>query len=72
MSTSLVTSDPKLLNSPVFPVVAVPEHPLAFSSQSEMALSDPIEDIRVRAQTMSSVLREIIEQRPSRHWGINE
>jgi hypothetical protein len=72
MSTPLVTSDPKLSNAAVSPAVAVPGHPLALSSKPDAILSDPMEDIRVRAETISSLLREIIDQRPPRHWGINE
>jgi hypothetical protein len=33
---------------------------------------DPEEDIRLRAETMTSTLKGIIDFRPPRHWGINE
>jgi hypothetical protein len=76
MSTSLVTYDPKQLNALVPPVVAVPDNSLALSSEMSVTLSgpiaDPMEEIRIRAETVSSLLREIIEQRPPLHWGINE
>jgi hypothetical protein len=34
--------------------------------------ADPIEDIRVRAETVSSILKDMMDRQPSRHWGINE
>ena len=39
----------------------------------ELNGSDPLEDIRIRAETVSKVLQEIVDRRTTRrHWGINE
>jgi hypothetical protein len=72
MSTSLAIFDPKQLNKLMPPMVAVPDNSPGSSSDTHLTLSDPIEDIRIRAHTVSALLREIIEQRPPVHWGINE
>jgi hypothetical protein len=34
--------------------------------------SDPLEDIRVRAETVSALLKGIMDHGATRHWGINE
>ena len=33
---------------------------------------DTIEEIHQRAETMTSLLREILDYQPATHWGINE
>ena len=72
MSMLLITSlDPKQLNAAVASTIVDLDNQPALSSKAEASLSDAMEDIRVRAETMSSLLRDIID-RPPRHWGINE
>jgi hypothetical protein len=41
-------------------------------SSSGEILCDPLEDIRVRAETVSKLLKEIMDRGATRHWGINE
>ena len=68
MDMLLVTSaNPKQLNAAETSAVVV-------STDSTMLCSDtdPIEDIRVRAETMSLLLKDMMERHPTRHWGINE
>jgi hypothetical protein len=43
-----------------------------FPSPSSSASPDPLEDIRVRAETVSTLLKEIMDRGAMRHWGINE
>ncbi len=72
MDMLLVTyADPKQLNAAEPPVVAVST---AISTDSPVLCSDPdpIEDIRVRAETVSLLLKDMMERQPTRHWGINE
>jgi hypothetical protein len=33
---------------------------------------DPLEDIRIRAETVSKLLKEIMNHGTTRHWGIND
>ena len=68
LGTSL---NPKQLNAAAVSTIGDLDKLPSLSSQAETTLSDAMEDIRVRAETMSSLLRDIID-RPPRHWGINE
>jgi hypothetical protein len=67
--------DALLVNSPE-PKLLIRDTPdsllVAADTAPPVPASDPIEDIRVRAETVSSVLRDIINQPSMRHWGINE
>jgi len=68
MNVLLVTYvDPKQLTAATPPAVVVSNDSPALCSNL-----DPIEDIRIRAETVSSLLKDIMDFRPSRHWGINE
>ena len=72
MSMLLRTSlNPKQLNAAAASTIVDLDNQPALSSQAEATLSDAMEDIRIRAETMSSLLRDMID-RPPRHWGINE
>ena len=68
MNGLLVTSvDPKQLNAAEIPAVVVSnETPVPGSHP------DPIEAIRVRAETVSLILKDMMDRHPVRHWGINE
>ncbi len=44
----------------------------ALPSPTDETISDPLEDIRIRAETVSTLLREIMDHGATRHWGINE
>jgi hypothetical protein len=72
MSMLLITSlNPKQLNAAAASTMGDLDNLPPLPSKAEATLSDAMEDIRVRAETMSSLLRDIID-RPPRHWGINE
>ncbi len=72
MKTLLVTSvDPKLSDSAAS-LMIVESGSSAFVPSLDPLLLDPIKDIRVRAETMTSLLQGIIDYRPPMHWGINE
>ncbi|MGC9941392.1 MAG: hypothetical protein ABSE48_06125 [Verrucomicrobiota bacterium] len=63
----VISVDPKQLNAAVTAaIVASTDSPVSPPN------SDPIEDIRVRAETVSSLLKDMMDRHPSRHWGINE
>jgi hypothetical protein len=71
MNATLNTSNPKLLND-----VAI-----CSRAANNLLLSrhdpDPtpfyaIEEIHIRAETMTPLLKEILDFRPPPHWGINE
>ena len=44
----------------------------ALNAPAGETISDPLEAIRVRAETVSTLLREIMDHGATRHWGINE
>jgi hypothetical protein len=62
---------PEQLNAAIPPSAMVtgelPPLPLSGASAAEA-----FEDIRVRAETVSTLLKEIVNERTTRHWGINE
>ncbi len=48
-------------------------NPALLPSAGQLRGSDPAEDIRVRAETVTEVLQEIVDRQANRrHWGINE
>jgi len=53
------------------PVVATGDL-TALPSLSGAYTPDPLEDIRVRAETVSILLKELMDRGSMRHWGINE
>jgi hypothetical protein len=69
-----ICSGPKLLANPVNPVlfVVIDGNPLAQGSPSEHLPHCTIETIRERAETVTPLLREILDHWPPEHWGINE
>ena len=68
MNGLLVTYvDPKQLNAAETPAVVISNETPVHCSDS-----DPIEDIRVRAETVSLILKDMMDRHPTRHWGINE
>jgi hypothetical protein len=72
MKTLLVTSvDPKLSDSDAS-LMIVKSESSAFVPSLDPLLLDPVEDIQVRAETMTSLLQGIMDYRPPMHWGINE
>lgn len=73
MNMLLVTSaNPKQLNADMNSSIVGQNNLLAFYSEPDAILSDPMKDIQIRAETVSSLLKEIIACCPPRHWGINE
>ena len=73
MNELLITSVNPKPPVPVLTSATVgPEQLPVLPSESPTSSPDPREDIRVRAETVSSLLRGIPEYRPRRHWGIND
>jgi hypothetical protein len=69
MDVIVVTSgDPAPLNAAVPPTIIVSKDAAAPLAPA----TDPMEDIRVRAETVSSLLKDMMNLPPTRHWGINE
>ncbi len=63
---------PEQLNAAIPPHVVVPGELPALPSLSGASTPEAFEDIRVRAETVSTLLKEIVNQGTTRHWGINE
>ncbi len=78
MSTILITfKDPRLLSSEgkLFDAIDASAAENEPSSRHPVLESVPlctIEDIHLRAETMSELLRGILENQPEPRWGINE
>jgi hypothetical protein len=75
MNTQLITySDPKLFaaGAKLFPVRTAndesPEHHPSFGSRPLYT----VEEIRLRVETMTPLLKGILDFGPPKHWGINE
>ncbi len=57
---------------------AIPTNVIATSdlttspSPTDKTIADPLEDIRIRAVTVSKLLKEIMDHGAARHWGIND
>ena len=67
-----LNAHPERLNAAIPTNVVVASTLTSFSASSGSASADPLEDIRVRAETVSSLLKEIMDRGAMRHWGINE
>ena len=63
---------PEQLNAAIPSHVVVPSELPALPSLSGASTPEAFEDIRVRAETVSTLLKEIVNQGTTRHWGINE
>jgi len=64
---------PEPLNHAAIPSSVIAAHePAALPSPADTTISHALEDIRVRAETVSTLLKGIMDQGASRHWGINE
>jgi hypothetical protein len=75
MKTQLITySDPKSLADGVklFPVVADSGKFSEHKQSSEDGPHFTVEEIRLRADTVSPLLQEMLDNRPPEHWGIND
>ena len=63
---------PERLNAAIPTNVIATSDLTALSSPSGATNPDPLEDIRVRAETVSNLLKEIMDHGSMRHWGIND
>jgi hypothetical protein len=75
MNTQLITySDPKSLTdgAKLFPVVADNNKFSEHLHDSEGKPHFTVEEIRLRADTVSPLLQEMLDNRPPEHWGIND
>jgi hypothetical protein len=68
-----ISSGPKLLANPTNPVLIVttgnPPEPCQMAKHLPHCT---IENIRERAETMTPLLKKMMEQWPAEHWGLNE
>jgi hypothetical protein len=69
-----ICSGPKLLANPPNPVLFVVTNgnPLEHGYVSEHLPHCSVETIRERAETVTPLLKEILDHWPSERWGINE
>jgi len=74
MNTAInICSGPKLLANPANPVlVATAGNPLEQCLVSEHLPHCTVETIRERAETVTPLLKGILDHWPTEHWGINE
>ena len=75
MSTLLITNgNPNSLPASTTLILAAsaPVAPPAHLHSSESTFFYTVEEIRFRAETVTPLLRELVEFRPPEHWGINE
>ena len=63
---------PERLNAAIPASVVATASITVFPSPAGPINPDPLEDIRVRAETVSSLLKEIMDRGTMRHWGIND
>jgi hypothetical protein len=70
MNTSLnISSGLKLLDNPANPALMAA---MTVGTPSEHLPHCTVETIRERAETMTPLLKEILEHWPTEHWGLNE
>jgi hypothetical protein len=70
MNTSLnISSGPKLLDNPPNPGLMAA---MMVGTPPEHLPHCTVETIRERAETMTPLLKEILEHWPTEHWGLNE
>jgi hypothetical protein len=75
MNTQLITyTNPKSLPDGVklFPVVAADNESPEHRHDSEATPHYTIEEIRLRVETVSPLLQEMLDHQPADHWGIND
>jgi hypothetical protein len=72
MNTETYSNGVKLLTERVPDVGSVEAVLLLHHVDSMPGELDTIEEIHQRAETMTVLLREILDYQPATHWGINE
>jgi hypothetical protein len=63
---------PERLNAAIPTSVIATSDLTALPSPTGSTNPDPLEDIRIRAETVSKLLKEIMNHGTTRHWGIND
>jgi hypothetical protein len=63
---------PERLNAAIPTSVIVTSDLTTLPSPTGSMNPDPLEDIRIRAETVSKLLKEIMNHGTTRHWGIND
>jgi hypothetical protein len=63
---------PAQMDAVIPPTVLATANLPALPSVSGASVPDALEDIRVRAETVSNLLKEIMDHGVTRHWGIND
>jgi hypothetical protein len=63
-----ISSGPKLLADPTNPVLMA----VTTNTPPEHLPHCTVETIRERAETVTPLLKEILDHWPTEHWGINE
>ena len=69
---SMLNALPERLNAAIPTNVIATSDLTALPFPSGSTNPDPLEDIRIRAETVSKLLREIMDRGAARHWGIND
>jgi len=64
-----ISPGPKLLGNPTNPVLMAA---MTVGSPPEHLPHCTLETIRERAETVTPLLKEILEHWPTEHWGLNE
>jgi hypothetical protein len=72
MNTQAYNSGVKLLTEVVPHSSAVEAVMLLHHADPMPGELESIEEIHVRAETMTSLLKDILDYQPATHWGINE
>jgi hypothetical protein len=72
MNVSSITPVPKLLADVATGSIAADDILRKHRQDTEPNLYYTIEEIHLRAETMTPLLKEILDFRPPPHWGINE
>lgn len=71
MGRKLHNIEPKLLTEDPHGL-ETHENPLPVKSEGAAAVTIAMEEIRVRAETVSPVLQALLDLRPSPDWGLND
>ena len=72
MNTQMHSNSVKLLAERVPDVRSVAAVVLLHQAEDRSEALDTIEEIHLRAETMTSLLKGILDYQPATHWGINE
>lgn len=69
---STVRPEPPVDVVKLLPAPNVSREPTQSSFEDEQSVLFTVEEIQIRAETVTPLLKEILNFRPPPHWGINE